>query len=425
MSRSRASSTTSSAPEKTLWSVIAIAPRPSASAWSSRSAGGTRQSCDALVCMCRSTTIQSRSASGSASRFGARRRPRSALVDLLELVRDVGERLPLRGARALARAPLAVRVVVGEPAHLGRRELRLLVRSRRSGDGGAGGARLEREPREAVRRRDEDRRLVEDRRAARRSRARVRTSTRSTSVRGTYGRVVSGFVRSSVSRQSGSSPSVCSAAREQRPLGLAPLEHDQPLLVHRLEQRRVDALGDEPVVARESVAAAAAAVSSRRREQRVDPAEQPLALRAPRRVGEALRREERRDGEALGVAQREVREARQRRARSRARRRSGRCGARARGSSARRRGTPTRLRREIGTAGPSDDEPLSSSEPLWSASRPAARSAARFDDARIVTACPSTRSSCAMPGDVLVHVVRLRPRERRDEADPERHRARV
>jgi hypothetical protein len=52
-------------------------------------------------------------------------------------------------------------------------------------------------------------------------------------------------------------------------------------------------------------------------------------------------------------------------------------------------GTPTRLRREIGTRGPRTTSSLSSSEPLRSACLPAARSAARFDEATIVTACPS------------------------------------
>jgi hypothetical protein len=60
-------------------------------------------------------------------------------------------------------------------------------------------------------------------------------------------------------------------------------------------------------------------------------------------------------------------------------------------------GTPTRLRREIGTAGPRTTSPSPSNEPLFNATRPAARSAARFDDAMMVTAWPSARSSRAIP----------------------------
>src|SRR6266542_1579328 len=60
-------------------------------------------------------------------------------------------------------------------------------------------------------------------------------------------------------------------------------------------------------------------------------------------------------------------------------------------------GTTTRLRREIGTAGPSAISCPSPAEPARSAARPAARSAARFEEARIVTACPSARSSWATP----------------------------
>jgi hypothetical protein len=58
-------------------------------------------------------------------------------------------------------------------------------------------------------------------------------------------------------------------------------------------------------------------------------------------------------------------------------------------------GTPIRLRREIGTAGPSAT--TSASSPSSSARRPAASSFARFDEARIVTEWPSARSSLATP----------------------------
>ena len=66
-SRPRASSTASSAPPKTLWSVTAIAPSPISSAASSSASAGTLQSCDHDVWVWRSQTIQSRSESGSLS----------------------------------------------------------------------------------------------------------------------------------------------------------------------------------------------------------------------------------------------------------------------------------------------------------------------------------------------------------------------
>ena len=51
LARSRASS----APEISLWSVIAIAPSPTSLADSSSTSTGVAQSCEWSVCMCRST----------------------------------------------------------------------------------------------------------------------------------------------------------------------------------------------------------------------------------------------------------------------------------------------------------------------------------------------------------------------------------
>ena len=57
--------------------------------------------------------------------------------------------------------------------------------------------------------------------------------------------------------------------------------------------------------------------------------------------------------------------------------------------------TPTRLRRETRTAGPSAI--TSASAPSRRARRPARRSAARVEGARTVTCCPSRRSPAATP----------------------------
>ena len=305
-----------------MWSVIAIAPRPSASACSSSSSGATRQSCDAFVCMCRSTTIQSRSASGSDSRRALRLRV-AALVDLLELVRDVGERLALRRRRA-PRPRGCTRYASSSAS-------RPISAAASCGCSCVPGGEATAAPAAAASSASREMPCVAGtkiaaslRIAARLGESRaVRTSTRSSSARGTYGRVVSGFVRSSVRRQSGKLAERVQRGARERPLGGAPLEHDQPLLLRRLEERRVDALRHDAVGAGEAGGCGVGRLL-RHREQLVDPPEQPFALRASRRIREALGREERRDREALGVAKREVREARQRRARTRARRRSGR-----------------------------------------------------------------------------------------------------
>src|SRR5207248_2420305 len=59
------------------------------------------------------------------------------LVDLLELVRDVGEGLTLGLGPRSRRASHAIRLVVREASHLGSGELRLLLRAGRECDCGA------------------------------------------------------------------------------------------------------------------------------------------------------------------------------------------------------------------------------------------------------------------------------------------------
>ena len=56
-------------------------------------------------------------------------------VDLLELARDLRERLAFGGLPARGGATLAIRVVVGKPSHLGGGELRLLEHAGRRRDG--------------------------------------------------------------------------------------------------------------------------------------------------------------------------------------------------------------------------------------------------------------------------------------------------
>ena len=204
----------------------------------------------------------------------------------------------------------------------------------------------------------------------------------------------SGFVRSSTSSQSGSS---CERAERRRARARAPSG------ATRARSGSASGRGRRARCRRPRRGPGSRRGSARRpprrslgrRDQRVDPAEQPLALGAARRIAEPVRREEGRDASALGVAQREVRErgspgskpwttskrpcasASARFARRRRARRSG-CGAR--------------------SAPPGPSATSSGLERRRAArARPAARSAARFDGASTVTECPSTRSSCATP----------------------------
>ena len=88
------------------------------------------------------------------------------------------------------------------------------------------------------------------------------------------------------------------------------LDRDQLSLLAGLEQLGVDSGRHDAVVAGKALGCR----GGRRlggREQGVDASEQLLSQRAPRRIAEPLGREERGDAERLGVAQGEVRDARQ------------------------------------------------------------------------------------------------------------------
>ena len=188
----------------------------------------------------------------------------------------------------------------------------------------------------------------------------------------------------------------------------------------RREERRVDAGREHAVVAGEALLRRGARLVGER-DQRVDArraASRAASGPAGSRAGSVRRTSRRRA--------RPCRAARDRRAtavpaRSRGRRRS------RPGASAWRRfawtptGTPSCERRETGIAGPSAI--TSAGSPRASARRPASRSAARVDGASTVTSWPERAQGGRHPGDVVVHVVRLRPRERRHQADAHRPRA--
>ncbi len=200
---------------------------------------------------------------------------------------------------------------LGQTRDRGGGELRLLGDSGRRCDGRPGSHGLEQEPFRAGRaptRRWPPRRAT--RRAPTRSRP-ERTRTRSRRPSGIAGRTESGFVRSRMISQSGSSRSERSAARATG----SEAEWSSTTISCRfspgLEEVEIDARRDHPVVAREALGGGRGSLL-RGGDQRVDPAEQLVAERPARGVGEALGREERRDGQRLRVAERQVGDARQR-----------------------------------------------------------------------------------------------------------------
>ena len=206
---------------------------------------------------------------------------------------------------------------------------------------------------------------------------------------------------------------------QQRPFGLAPFEHDEALLARRLEQRRVDSFGDEPVITRKPQRGGSRRLL-RRREQDVEPAEQLLALRPPRRVREPLGREERGDCQALGLAQSEVGETRQRRleavddVEAPGAQGTRDIGAHADGDT---HAAPARDRdrRPEGEQLPAVHRSIEQREPARGKVGGAIRR--RDDRYRVAEDAQLPRDA----RDVLVHLVRLRPRERCDEADAKRH----
>ena len=393
--RPRARSAASSAPPRTLWSVTAIAPSPSASAWSRSSSTSIEQSCDHVVCMCRSTTILSRSSGGgaaAAARAGAtrsRRRPpstrsasapksRAAAAATPSSARRAGTRRPPSGAppprrRAPAAAARPGGAATATPAAQASSSTRGMPSTAGHEHGGLpqelGAARRRREPCAP---------------------ASVRAG-RGAPVGATRAGGCGGARAPSPAGRPSSRPSARRSGRSDWP----PLEDDELPLRARLEERRSTPSGHELV-------AAGKALGGRLRRLR-------RSSRAARRGGRAAARAASAPAGTRAAPARRTSPPSARRcrgargtrgsagpARSRGRCRSRRRRARPRGSRGRRPERPIRLRREIGTAGPSATS-SSSSRPAASARRPAARSRARFDGASTVTEWPRARSSRASP----------------------------
>ena len=133
----------------------------------------------------------------------------------IEGVEPPGHSLEGLALRSLARGCLLAlpeRVVLGEAGCGGRGELGLEVDADGRGDRAAGRPCLEQEPRRAVERRDEDRRVLPSTAARAAPSRAVRAATRPARSRGIAGRATSGVVRRSTASQPGSSRSAWSAA---------------------------------------------------------------------------------------------------------------------------------------------------------------------------------------------------------------------
>ena len=317
-----------------LWSVTAIAPRPLARRGRCRSAGSTGSRAT-VSCAC-------------AGRRGSRpvgerivacswrvAPPGQGAVEAVELVRDRREACPWASASARSCLRSRILLVLGEPRPASARASSA-ARARRAARRSHSLTRHSRAARGADRRAPGGRCWPPRSRGARASPSRaVRTCTRSRSGRGIVGRPVSGFVRSRMSSQSGSSASSCSTPRTSGrssgrhsstiELALAPAtEHGG---VDTLPTRsRSDRGSARRGLRRRLVVATSASSRPRSRSRCARPGGYD------RRSGERRSRPSlRRRPAALGMTTRAGP------ARTRARRRSGRPRGRARGSRARRR----------------------------------------------------------------------------------------
>ena len=378
------------------------------------------------VCRWRSARIHSRSASGSSG------------CDAVRVLR----RLP-RGPRRARRARRATSAKV-LPSTLRSRLLARAARgarsfsaSRASAAAASSGCSCDARRRRRSRRRrrrassetrarpssagHEDRGLVQDRGAARARRGPCARARGRAARAGSSAGPASGFVRRKTSSQSGSSRSARTTARDERALAGPPLERRRAFAsCAGLEELGVDALGDDRGTRPGSARAAACGRLRRRATARRCAPSEPLALRRARRVAEPLGREEARDGRARArLAQREVREARQPRLEAVDDVEVARGRARARGSPARRPARRSGCGARSGTAGPTAiSRRVGAVAQRAPAGGEVGRAVRRREHRHRVPALAQRRGDA---GDVLVDVVRLRPRERRHEADAESH----
>ena len=341
-------------------------------------------------------------------------------VDLLELFGDVVERLALDSAPRFLGELRAERLVLGEPGQRRGGQLGLLLHARRRGDRRSGRGRLEGDARQAFERRHEDRGLGQDRRPALPvpGGAHARPATELRRNRRPSGQLLRPEVDELPVRQLAEGALDCSG---QRTLDRAPLEHDELPLLAGLEELRVHSFRDDPVLAREALGRGMGSFR-RRGDERVDPPEQLLALRLRGRVPEPFGREEAGDAQSPRVPEREVREARQPRLEA---------VDDVELSSGERRGqVRADADREADPAPPRDRDGRAERDQrrrdAVTQRAPAGGEVCRVirgrEDADRVAALPECVCDA---GDVFVHVVWLRPREGRHQADSQGHDHRV
>jgi len=228
------------------------------------------------------------------------------VVELLEFACHVREALALRVSTRTFRLALAELRVLGETRNFGAGELGLLARSRRGGDRAPRRRCFEPHSLEPVERRDEDARLPEQ------------LCSRSTVARGSDVHAVTQQAwdrRPAGQRLRAQQDELpfgqllqrAKHAAQESALVRPPLEHDQVALLPGVEELGLEALADDAVATGEADCRCLGRLLVGR-DQRVDTAEQAVALRASRRVAEPFRVQERRDGHGLCVTQGEIRE---------------------------------------------------------------------------------------------------------------------
>ena len=319
-----------------------------------------------------------------------------------------------RGARALAK-----RLVLGEPRGRGRGELRLHLDAARPDDRAAGGGRLERHPAQPLDARDEDRGRVQDRRAARGVAlgARVHASGEVARDGGTADQRPRAEEHDVPARQLAQR---ADDAAGHDPLVRAQLDDDRLLLPRRREQRRCR----RPARGRDS-RPGTAPPPPRARRPRARSARRAARAASRAASGPADSRDDRRTRRWRRRA-RPCRGARGTRAtaardRSRGRRRSSPCASAWRRFACTPTGTPSCDRRDTGTAGPTAITSAGSPRDERPASGEQVGGPGRGREHRHrVAGGPQGRGD---PRHVVVHVVRLRPRERRHQTDAHRPRA--
>ena len=234
--------------------------------------------------------------------------PAEAAVDVLELPGDGGEVLRLGSSSGLPALALAQVVVLGKALERGRRKLRLVEHAGRIGERRAGRRRLEAQPSRAGRSWDDDRGFGQHGRAGLRLAAGadahpVAERQRDPGpgrerLRSQQHRLPAGQLPQRAERR---------ACDGQRPR--MQLDRDQLPLRAGPEEVGVDAGRDDPVVTGEALRRRRRS-RLRRGDEHVDPGQQLLAQRPPRRVAEPVGREEAGDAERLRVTESQVRDAR-------------------------------------------------------------------------------------------------------------------